>query len=69
MTRHDDTRRRRHMLEYSREAVEMTGGKRQEDLNRDRMLQLALVRLVEIVGEAASRVSLEVQERFPSIPW
>ena len=33
------------------------------------MLQLALVRLVEIVGEAAARVSPEAQERFPSIPW
>ncbi len=33
------------------------------------MLQLALTRLVEIVGEAAARVSSERQARHPDIPW
>lgn len=47
----------------------MTRGRQREDLDRDRMLQLALVRLVEIVGEAAARVTPETQERFASIPW
>jgi len=69
MTQHDDVIRLRHMLDHAREAVEMTSGRRRDDLKRDRMLQLALVRLVEIVGEAATRVSLEGQERYPSIPW
>ncbi|HUU60064.1 MAG TPA: HepT-like ribonuclease domain-containing protein [Phycisphaerae bacterium] len=40
-----------------------------EDLKRDRMRQLALVRLVEIVGEAATRLSPEGRARYPSIPW
>lgn len=57
MTQHDDLTRIRHMLDHSREAVEMLEGKAPEDLSRNRMLQLALVRLVEVVGEAASRVS------------
>lgn len=69
MTQHDDLTRIRHMLDYSREAVEMLGGMAPEDLRRNRMLQLALVRLVEIVGEAASRVSDAGQRRYPSIPW
>jgi uncharacterized protein with HEPN domain len=69
MTQHDDVIRLRHMLDHAREAVEMTRGRQRDDLKRDRMLQLALVRLVEIVGEAATRVSQQGQERYPSIPW
>lgn len=69
MTQHDDMVRLHHMLDYASEAVEMVQGRRRDDLKRDRMLQHALVRVVEIVGEAATRVSEEGQQRFPSIPW
>jgi uncharacterized protein with HEPN domain len=69
MTPHDDTIRLRHMLDHAREAVEMGRGRRREDLTHNRMLQLALVRLVEILGEAAARVSPQGQERYASIPW
>jgi uncharacterized protein with HEPN domain len=69
MTRHDDITRLHHMLDYASEAVGMVRGKERDDLKRDRMLQLALVRLVEIVGEAATQVSEEGQQRHPSIPW
>jgi len=69
MTRHDDTMRLRHMLDYATEAVEMAGGRQQRDLESDRQLSLALTRLVEIVGEAAARVSAEGRERWQGIPW
>lgn len=69
MTRHDDPTSIRHMLDYAVEAVEMLAGKNREDLRQDRMLQLALIRLVEIVGEAATRVSDESRNRYPSVPW
>ena len=39
------------------------------DLDRDRKLNLALVRLLEIIGEAAARVTPEVRDRYPDIPW
>lgn len=39
------------------------------DLDTDRKLNLALVRLVEIIGEAATRMSPEVRNRHPGIPW
>ena len=58
-----------HMLDHALEAVEMVRGRQPDDLRQDRMLQLALVRLVEIVGEAATRVSEEGQKHHPSIPW
>ncbi len=69
MTRHDDVTRLRHMLDHAREAVEMAAGRQRADLKQDRMLELALVRLVEVVGEAATRVSPEGQRRYPAIPW
>lgn len=69
MTRHSDATRLRHMLDHAREAFEMVRGRRREELDSDRMLELSLVRLVEIVGEAAARVSEEGHKRYPSIPW
>jgi len=69
MTRHDDRVRLRHMLDHAREAVAMITGKGRTDLQRQRMLELALVRLIEIVGEAAARVSPEGQAEYSFIPW
>lgn len=69
MTRHNPMVRVHHMLDHSREAVEMTRGRIRADLDRDRMLNLALVRLVEVIGEAASRVPEEFRSRHPQVPW
>lgn len=69
MSQHDDAARLRHMIDYAREAVQMCEGCGREDLDRDRMLNLSLVRLVEIVGEAAGRVSEAWQLAHPEVPW
>ncbi len=69
MTRHNDDVSMRQMLEHAREAVEMSTGRTRSDLENDRMLQLALTRLVEIVGEAAARVSETGKEQHQFIPW
>jgi uncharacterized protein with HEPN domain len=58
-----------HMLKHAREAITLTCGKSRADLDRDRVLSLALVRLLEIVSDAAGRVSEEVCARHPEIPW
>lgn len=68
MPRRDDENRRRHMLDYSREAVAFVVGKTRTHLERERLLQLGIIRLVEIVGEAATRVSKETQDACPGIP-
>ncbi|MBI4582161.1 MAG: DUF86 domain-containing protein [Planctomycetes bacterium] len=57
------------MLDHSREAVELARESTREDLNDNRLLQLGLVRLVEIVGEAASRVTADTRRHHPHIPW
>ncbi|MEJ2093308.1 MAG: DUF86 domain-containing protein [Syntrophobacterales bacterium] len=64
-----DLVRLRHMLDHAREAVGLIQNKSRADLTSDRLLGLALVRLMEIIGEAANRVSLEYQSQHPSIPW
>jgi len=57
------------MLDHAREAVEMSCHKKRSDLDSDRKLNLALVRLVEVVGEAAARISKDVQNQHPAIRW
>jgi uncharacterized protein with HEPN domain len=69
MSHRDPGPRLRHMLDHAREAVAMVKGRRRADLDRDRQLNLALVRLLEIVGEAATRVPEEARSSYPQIPW
>jgi uncharacterized protein with HEPN domain len=57
------------MLDASREAIALARGRTRQGLAEDRILELALTRLVEIVGEAASRVPKDQQARYPDIPW
>ena len=57
------------MFDHAQEAVNMTKEKTRSDLNTDRQLNLSLVRLLEIVGEAANRIPQEEQIKFPDIPW
>jgi len=69
MTKHTDRIRYSHMLDHAREAVCMAREKSRADLDLNRSLNLSLTRLLEIVGEAASRMSKEEQSAHPEIPW
>ena len=69
MSRHESLVRLRHMLDHAREAVAMATGKTREDLDTDRKLNLALVRLLEIVGEAANRTPADERAKYREIPW
>lgn len=69
MTQRKDITCIRHMLDHAIEAVEMADRHNRSELDTDRKLNLALVRLVEIIGEAAARVSSEIQSKHPNIPW
>jgi uncharacterized protein with HEPN domain len=67
--RRDDEIRLRHMLEAAREAVKFIGGRPRKDLSDDRMLALAVVKAIEILGEAATKVSPETRKACPQLPW
>lgn len=47
----------------------MAGGRTRGELDTDRQLNLSLVRLLEIVGEAAGRVPADERVHYPEIPW
>ena len=65
----DGAIRLRHMLDAAREAIVFTQNRTRAMLDSDRMLTLSLVKSIEIIGEAATRVSRECQGRYPAIPW
>lgn len=67
--REDDGIRFRHMLDAAREAVEFLRGRTRADLNGDRQLVLALVKAIEILGEAAYQVTPGTRDQTPGIPW
>ena len=57
------------MLDAAQEAVRSAHGRVRSDLDRDRVWTLGLVKCIEIVGEAAGRVSAETRCQYPDIPW
>ncbi|MBM3128426.1 MAG: DUF86 domain-containing protein [Chloroflexi bacterium] len=57
------------MLDNARKASELMRGKTRADLDDEGIETLALVRLLEVVGEAANRISDNEQLRHPEIPW
>jgi len=69
MSRHDDGVTLMQMCDHIGEAIAIAHGHIRNDLNSDRMFFLALLKLVEIVGEAAGRVSSSTQKAHPEIPW
>lgn len=69
MKQHDDRLRLCHMLDYARLARRLAHGKTRDDLNHDDLLRLGLTRAIEVIGEAAARVSPAFCTASPSIPW
>ena len=67
--RKDDEVRLRHMHDAAREALSFAGERTRGDLDNDRQLVLALLKEIEIVGEAASRVTEPTRRSLPEMPW
>ena len=65
----DDTVRLKHMLDACNEALSFTQNKSRESLADDKMLLLALVKSIEMIGEAASRLSEKSRGELSHIPW
>jgi uncharacterized protein with HEPN domain len=64
-----DKVRLQHMLDAANEALSFVADKSRTELTSDRALALALVKSIEILGEAASKVSREFRSQSPEIPW
>lgn len=63
--RHDDAIRIRHMIEAAETTQNFIAGRLRSDLDTDQMLSFALARAIEIIGEAASKVSSETRSVTP----
>lgn len=57
------------MLKYSRRVSILTGRVRFEEYQQDWVLQMSMERAMEIIGEAARRVSPEFRSAHREIPW
>jgi uncharacterized protein with HEPN domain len=67
MTQHDDVAYLGHMLDMARTARRLTEGVPREQFDKDEGLQLAVTRALEIIGEAARRVSTAGRATLPGI--
>ena len=65
----DDRILLRHMLDAARKARGFIRGRSRADLDSDEMLALAVIRLLEVVGEAARNLSQDIRESHPEIAW
>ena len=59
----------RHMRDAAQQALLFIQGETRRSLDENIMLVFALVKAIEIIGEAASQVSADFQEAHPQIPW
>ncbi|MBW7864275.1 MAG: DUF86 domain-containing protein [Candidatus Hydrogenedens sp.] len=64
-----DQNRVRHMLEAACQAISFVNGRSRADLEADTQLRFAVLRALEVLGEAAGRVSPETRAAHPEIPW
>ena len=61
--------RLKHMRDYANKAIALCRDKNKADLEHDEVFRWALIHLIEIVGEAASKCPEEIQLKYPQIPW
>ena len=59
----------RHMLDAIDRVIEATQRVTREEFNGEWMIQDAIVHELQILGEAAGRVSRELTDRHPEVPW
>ena len=59
----------RHMHDHAIEALEMAQAHSRVELETNRMFNLALIRLMEVLGEAANRVPDDFRRQYPQVPW
>ncbi len=66
---HEDRVRILHMIDAAEAVAQFVAGRSREDLEQDRMLLFALAHAIEILGEAANKVSPEARAAASQIPW
>ncbi len=58
-----------HILKSSEEIIQFTQGLEEDDFLRDRLLQLGVIKCIEMIGEATKRLSADFRIKHSHIPW
>jgi uncharacterized protein with HEPN domain len=69
MARRDDGVILQQMIDYARETVALSRGRTRADLDNDRLFNLAMTRLLEVIGESAVQLSESTRQKSTTIPW
>lgn len=67
--RDEDRVRILHMIDAADAVAQFVAGRSRDDLDRDRMLLFALVHAIEVLGEAANKLSSDARDAAPQVPW
>lgn len=67
--RDEDRVRLRHMIDAGDSVERFLHGRTRVDLEKDEMLLFAVIRAIEILGEAAGKLSEDTRAQAPAIPW
>ncbi|MFA7238303.1 MAG: HepT-like ribonuclease domain-containing protein [Phycisphaeraceae bacterium] len=57
------------MLDHARQTSAKVRSIERAGFDADENLRLAVTHLIQIIGEAASKVSRETRQRIPDVPW
>jgi len=69
LTKRDERALLQDILDCAQEAIDFCQGQTLATFTSDRMRQLAVVRLIQLIGEASIRLNDETRQKFPSVPW
>ncbi|MGB5531092.1 MAG: HepT-like ribonuclease domain-containing protein [Ignavibacteriaceae bacterium] len=65
----NDRIRIQHIIDASEEALSFVLNVDRENFFKNRMLILSIIKEIEIIGEAASKISEETKLQYSHIPW
>ena len=69
MSRRDPMVAVQQMRDNARRVLTTMQGRSRTDLDVDPLLEAALIRWMEVTGEAARRIPNEFRARYPHVPW
>jgi len=69
LTKRDERALLQDILDYAHEAVDFCQGQTLATFTADRMRHLAVLRLIQLIGEASIRLNDETRQKFPAVPW